>query len=308
MTTPREHAHHHTTHAAVLLHEAIALLDIQANDVVLDCTVGGGGHAQAICALLGPAGRYIGIDADRTALARVAPLFEGDTRVTLVCGNYRDAAQHLQSAGLMRADKLLADLGLSSDQLVTPAFGMPRGFSFERDEPLAMTLSADPEQSLVTARTVINEWSEESLADIIFGFGGERRARRVAHAIVEAREREPIETSGALARVIHAAIGKGGRRDSATRTFQAVRMAVNDELGSLQSLLAHTPALLGPNGRAVFISFHSLEDGAVKRAMRAWAQDELGVPLSKKPVTPSQEECAHNPRARSAKLRAFLFT
>lgn len=290
-----------TAHIPVLLQEVIALLDVQSGETVLDCTLGGGGYAEALLSELGPSGRLIGIDADPDALARVEARFGTRKKVTLLHGNFRDAQALVQGAGVARVDKVVFDLGLSSDQLGRPS---GRGFSFNEDEALAMTLGA-PEDAAFTAYHVVNEWSEKHLADIIFGFGGERHSRKIARAICTAREVAPIETSGALADIVAGVVRSRGKVHPATRTFQAVRMAVNDELGALEAGLAGARALLSPGGRVAVVSFHSLEDGAVKRTFKAWQLANAGTILTKKPITPSREECRENPRSRSAKLRGF---
>jgi 16S rRNA (cytosine1402-N4)-methyltransferase len=290
-----------TAHVPVLLHDVIEVLDLRPDDVVFDGTAGGGGHAQAILTALGPQGHYIGVDADKDALKRVRTVLGEDERVHLVLGNYRNIDEHVVTAGAGTPTKVLLDLGLSSDQLGLSG----RGFSFQYDEPLRMTYTHTSLETGLTAWHVVNEWSEEHLADIIFGFGGERKARKIARAIVTAREDAPINTSGMLARTIEEAIGKHGRVHPATKTFQALRMAVNDELAALEEALRKSRDLLGPTGRIAVISFHSLEDRTVKRAFREWEDAEYGIRITKRPIVPAREEVAKNARARSAKLRCF---
>jgi len=290
-----------TAHVPVLLQEVIALLDVHPGETVLDCTLGGGGYATALLEAVGPHGRLVGIDADRDALARVEGRLQHYENKQLLCGNFRDAVSLLAQAGISSVDKIAFDLGLSSDQL-TGASG--RGFSFMADEPLHMTLGV-PEDALLTATHVVNDWSERHLADVIFGFGGERHSRKIARAIVAAREETPIETSAQLATVVEGAIRARGKVHPATRTFQAIRMAVNDELGALAAGLEAVHALLAPNGRVAIVSFHSLEDGLVKRTFKTWSAEEFGTILTKKPLVPEHSEIRNNPRARSAKLRAF---
>jgi len=293
-----------TAHIPVLLHEVIDVLALRPGDVVVDGTAGGGGHAQAILTELGPKGVYLGIDLDARALARTHERLGDDPRVTLVEGNFRDIERCMAAHGLTHADRILLDLGLSSDQLVASE-DTGRGFSFTRDEPLLMTLADTPDEEVLTARDVVNTWSEESLADIIYGFGGETRARRIAQAIVEARAAGEITMSGQLAEIVERAVGRRGAAHPATRTFQAIRIAVNDELGALADALTGADRVLAPGGRIAVISFHSLEDRTVKRTFRSWVENERGTLVTKRPVVPTDDELAHNRRARSAKLRCF---
>jgi len=196
----------------------------------------------------------------------------------------------------------LLDLGLSSDQLDGAS---ERGFSFRQDEPLRMTFSQNPVEGAPTAWHTVNEWSEESLADILYGFGEERRSRKIARAIVLAREEKKIETSKELAEIVASAVRGRKGIHPATKTFQAIRMAVNDELGALTEALNKSKELLENNGRIAVITFHSLEDRIVKRAFKAWEKEGVGFQVTKKPIAPTKEECTTNRRARSAKLRCF---
>lgn len=291
-----------TVHTPVLLREVTDILVVAQNDIVVDGTVGGAGHTQAILALLGPDGRYIGIDADHEALARAEHMVGEDERCHFIEGNFRDIDRHVADAGIETVDKILLDIGLSSDQLSEEN---GRGFSFKHDEPLKMTFSVSPQEGTLTAWHVVNEWSESSLCDIIYGFGGERKARRIAHAIVEAREAGAINSSKRLADVIAEASFTKGHIHPATKTFQAIRMAVNDELGALEEVLEKSKHVLREHGRIAVITFHSLEDRMVKRVFRDWEEQSVGVRITKKPITPSREECKENKRARSAKLRCF---
>ncbi len=300
-----------TVHVPVLLEEVVQVLEPKVGSVFLDGTLGGGGHANALIPLLGATGRYIGIDADSEALqrARTFLLSQHPSCVhflATVCANARSLKTIVNSLGVKEVDCILFDAGLSSDQL-TPKEGQKgRGFSFARNEPLLMTLCANPKGETVTAREVVNEWAEESLADIIYGFGGERRARRIAHAIVEAREKKAIETSGELADIVLQAVGKGWRGiHPATKTFQAIRIAVNDELGALEEVLHTGEEVLAKGGRIAVISFHSLEDGLVKRTFAQWVREGKGRLVTKKPITASRKEQLANRRSRSAKLRCF---
>jgi 16S rRNA (cytosine1402-N4)-methyltransferase len=280
-------------HRPVLLREVVAWLSPREGAVLVDGTVGAGGHASALAAGLGPGGRLIGLDRDPEMLA----LAERATRglpVTLVRAPYSDLGEVLEELGIGAVDGILLDLGLSSDQLAWAY----RGFSFADDGPLDMRF--DPEAE-TTAAEVVNTWSEEALARLFFDYGEERHSRRVARRIVEARRIEPIATTGRLAEIVRKSIpGKWGPIDPATRVFQALRIAVNDELGHLDDALAQLADWLRPGGRAAIISFHSLEDRRVKLAFR---DDPRLTVLTRKPLVATAEETAVNPRARSAKLR-----
>ena len=268
--------------------------------VFVDCTVGSGGHTQAL--LEGGASRVIGLDRDREALAEAgAALIPYGDRVELVHTDYRRLEEVLEARGLTEVDGVLADLGVSSIQLDAPG----RGFSFRRDEPLDMRMDAT---AGATAAEAIGEADERTLADVIYEFGEERYARRIARAIVAARARGPIGTTGRLADVVRRAIPRTGhaRIDPATRTFQAFRIWVNRELEGLDVFLGVSARRLRPGGRMAVIAFHSLEDRIVKHALRALqTAGDVGVTvLTKRPVVPGEAEVERNPRARSAKLRA----
>lgn len=293
-----------TAHTPVLLQEAIETLNPVAGTTVVDGTIGGGGHAEAILPRIGTHGRYIGIDADARALERVRMRLGSDPRLTLIHGNMRNLASHLARIGCTHVDRIILDLGLSSDQL-SAAEGEGRGFSFTHDEPLVMTLAYPLNSETLTAEEIVNTWSEESIADILYGFGGERAARRIARAIVEVRAQTRITTTKQCADIIARVVPRRGPTHPATRTFQALRIAVNDELGALTDTLAAGIDLLVPGGRMVVITFHSLEDRVVKRTFAAWKGSGRGTLLTPHPMVPSMRECAENRRARSAKLRGF---
>jgi 16S rRNA (cytosine1402-N4)-methyltransferase len=277
-----------------LLDEVLHWLDPRAGAVIVDGTVGAGGHARAIAERVQPGGRVVGLDRDPEMLALAAQTTAG-LPITLVHSSYSDLSEELEEFGLESIDGLLLDLGLASDHLGWPH----RGFSFAVDGPLDMRF--DP-QAKLTAAHLVNTLRAEELADLFFQYGEERYSRRIARRIVEDRRVEPITTTGRLAQLVRQSIpGKWGPIDPATRVFQALRIKVNDELGQLDTLLEQLPDLLRPGGRAVIISFHSLEDRRVKWAFR---NDPLLQVLTKKPVTASAEEVHRNPRARSAKLRA----
>jgi len=261
--------------------------------VIVDGTVGAGGHASALAARVGPAGRVIGLDRDPEMLELAARATEG-LPVTLINASYADLGDVLDGLDIDRVSGIVLDLGLSSDQLARPH----RGFSFAEDGPLDMRF--DP-KSPTTAADLVNDLDEKELADLIFEHGEERHSRRIARRIVEARRVEPITTTARLAEVVRRGVpGKWGPIDPATRTFQALRIAVNGELERLDDLLSDLAGYLEPGGRAAIISFHSLEDRRVKHAFRD--DPELTV-LTRKPVLATAEELATNPRARSAKLR-----
>jgi 16S rRNA (cytosine1402-N4)-methyltransferase len=304
MKTENKKQNKATLHKSVLLQNVIEVLDVKPTDTVLDGTLGGGGHMKAILKLLGEDGRYFAIDADESAIQRVLEDEEvaKDKRVAFFCGNFRNMDKFLNEANISEVDKILLDIGLSSDQLEARS---ERGFSFQIDEPLKMTFNLSPEKGELTAWHVVNEWSEENLADVIYGFGGERKSRKIARAICEAREEREINTSKELAHIIEMAVSKRKGVHPATKTFQAIRMAVNDELGALEEALAKSKTLLSSEGRIAVISFHSLEDRIVKKTFLEWEKEGTGKRITKKPLTASREECKENPRARSAKLRCF---
>lgn len=291
-----------TGHKPVLLHEVLEQLSVQPNDIVVDATLGGAGHAREISDLLGANGVFIGFDLDENALDRAREtLGSVQPKVILIEANFRDLAEELAKRGISKVAEVLFDLGWSSYQL-----GSGRGFSFMADEPLRMTYSRTKND--LTAATIVNEWGEKSLADVIFGWGGERYARRIARSIVEARARKPIQTSRELADVIRDAVPAAYRRGKihpATRTFQALRIAVNDELDALKEGLETAWHLLAPRGRIAVITFHSLEDRIVKKMFNEFEKSGEGMRITKKPIIPSAEEVRENPRSRSAKLRVI---
>lgn len=267
---------------------------------VVDCTVGSGGHSAAIAPHLMSGGRLIAMDCDPQALdAAKAKLAAFASNVTYVHENFRALPAVLARLGVERIDGLLADLGMSSLQLEDPQ----RGFSFSREGPLDMRL--DPSQP-TTAASLLRHGSLRDLVEWVRGYGEERWAERIARRIVETRARQPLDTTAQLAHLVEAVTPRGVSRrlHPATRTFQALRIAVNDELGALQHLLDVLPDVLIPGGRAVILSFHSLEDRLVKQSFRQGAQAGSWNVLTRKPIRPSAAEVASNPRSRSAKLRA----
>ena len=285
-------------HTTVLLHETVAAIHAERAATIIDCTYGAGGHSRAILERLAPDAVLLSIDADATAfIANPAT----DARHRTLKGNFKDIATLATQAGIATADAILADLGWRTEQFTTGE----RGFSFTVDEPLAMTYG-DPTDYIFTAYDVVNEWEESNLADIIYTYGEERGSRAIAKAIVQARANAPIETSLQLAEIVRSAVGRFYRTsklDPATKTFQAIRIAVNDELGALTQLLADGYALLAPGGYFAIITFHSLEDRLVKQTFRSFSHDYDALRITKKPITASVAELTENPRARSAKLR-----
>ena len=291
-------------HQTVMLQEALDALDPKEGGLYVDCTSGGGGHTRAILERIGPTGRVIGLDRDPAAIEHLEEALGAHPNLVLVNANYSAVDEVLSSLDLEQVDGMLLDLGLSSYQLE----GSGRGFSFDRDEPLDMRMDRD---SGLSARELVNRLPEARLADLIYKYGEERASRRIARAICRVRRKKPIETSLELAEIVRRALWRPGRRprlDPATRTFMALRLAVNQELGHLTEFLAKAPGLLTIGGRLVVISFHSLEDRLVKQSMVKRKKAESGEPgllaLYKKPLTASPEEVAGNPRSRSAKLRA----
>jgi 16S rRNA (cytosine1402-N4)-methyltransferase len=287
-------------HEPVMVSEVVSLLAPERGGLFVDCTTGLGGHSAALLAR--GAERLIGLDRDERALRLAAErLSPFGNRVELVHSDYREIGSVLQARGVAGVDGILADLGVSSMQLDEEG----RGFSFRRDEPLDMRM--DRSQG-PTAADLIATADETDLANVIFQYGEERHSRRVARAIVHARQREPIQTTGALAEIVRRAVpGRGYQRiDPATRTFQAIRIWVNRELDGLDVFLSDAARRLLAGARFAVITFHSLEDRVVKHTFRALAAagDAWRV-LTRKPVIPGEPELALNPRARSAKLRAI---
>lgn len=288
-------------HVAVLPAEVLAALAPQPGQVLVDATVGAGGHARLLADQLGPQGRLIGLDRDPAMLELARARLEGAAaNVTLVHAGFDRLREVLDEHGISSVDGVLADLGICSDQLDAPE----RGFSFQQAGPLDMRL--DPTSS-EPASTLLKRLSERELADVFWKYGEERFSRRIARRIVETRGRDPLETTEQLAELVRRCVPRPkGRRhaiDPATRTFQALRIAVNDEMGALERLLAALPACVKPGGRAAVISFHSLEDRQVKQAFR---EKRFWQVLTKKPVQAGDDEVRLNPRARSAKLRAAI--
>ena len=283
----------HSIHIPVMPKEVLQWLEPQAGSVVVDGTVGAAGHAQLLAQAVGPQGLLIALDRDPAALARSRALLEGYP-VQCVQANYCALPEVLLELKISTVDGILLDLGISSDQLSDAE----RGFSF--DSMGTLDLRFDPGHG-EPAWKLLETLDVRRLADLIYQYGEERFSRRIARKIVAEREREPIRTASQLATLVRKCVPRSGRIDPATRTFQALRIAVNDELVSLEQALQRFPECMPPGARLVVISFQSLEDRRVKHMLR---DDERWKVLTKKPQTPEPEEVRRNPRARSAKLRA----
>lgn len=280
--------------------EVLEALQLHDGDVVIDATAGRGGHSFEM--LTAAKVQLVALDADPESVAAASERLSRFTkRATVVEANFASLEKVLHKQGIKTIDKALFDLGWNSAQLASG-----RGFSFQRDEVLSMSYGKKPASGF-TAREILNEWDEKTLADVIFGYGEEQYARRIAKAIVERRKRQPIETTIELAELVRDAVPAGyrhGRIHPATKTFQALRIAVNDELGTLEAALRAAWKHLNHDGRIAVLSFHSVEDRLVKQLFNQFTKDG-GQLVYKKPLTPSQKEVSSNPRARSAKLRAI---
>ena len=291
-------------HISVLLHESIEALDIHTSDVVVDATLGGAGHSALIAGKLDASGMLVGFDLDHDAIERARTSLSGSAcRTELVEANFRTMGSALAAREIGNIDKALFDLGWSSFQLA-----VGRGFSFQKDEPLLMTYASTIDENTLTAATIVNEWEEESISDVLYGWGEERYSRRIAQAIVNRRADMPFTTSKELADFIKASVPAAyryGRIHPATKTFQALRIAVNDELGSLTEGMQAAWKVLSVGGRIAIISFHSIEDRMVKQQFVAWEKEGAGKRITKKPIIAGAQELSQNPRARSAKLRVI---
>lgn len=294
-------------HITVLKHEAIQTLNLSKGSVIVDCTLGSGGHAETILSQLGKHGTYIGIDVDEAAIENAKGKFAGyQATIHLVNDNFKNVHSILEKLGYASVDAILADLGWRMEQF-TGEQGLPRGFSFNSDQPLAMTFG-NPTTYSFTAADIVNDWAEEDIANVIYGYGQDRFARRIARAIVAARKLAPITNAKELGQLVYDAVpsmARHGRTHPATKTFQALRIAVNDEFDSLKDLLLDGFSALSTGGRMAIISFHSLEDRIVKETFKTYVRDQTGVLVHKKPIAPTKEELQANPRARSAKLRTI---
>ncbi|MES2213225.1 MAG: 16S rRNA (cytosine(1402)-N(4))-methyltransferase RsmH [Patescibacteria group bacterium] len=290
-------------HKTVLLHEAIDGLDIKAGDIFVDGTLGGGGHSEEVCKRFGSTVVMIGIDLDPDALVRSEARLGGlGCNVKYAQGSFRNLDTILDTLGVGKVNKILLDIGLSSNQFEDSG----RGFSFQKDEPLIMSFKKDLAENDLTAREILNTWDRENIQAILEGYGEEQFAWKISGAIVSAREMKPIETTAELVDIIKSATPHfyhTRRIHPATKTFQALRITVNDEIESLKEGIAKGFERLLPQGRLAVISFHSLEDRVVKHFFNTKVDDGKGKRVTKKPIIPTEEEISENPRSRSAKLR-----
>lgn len=287
-----------TIHVPVLAREILEWLQPAPGHIIVDGTLGGGGHTRLLAERVGDSGKIIGLDRDPAAIAAAEQSLRG-LPVCVAAASYADFPEVLDELGIASIDGILLDLGLSSDQLADAE----RGFSFDAAGPLDMRFNREEGEP---AWRLLERLRGEELADIIFRYGEERLSRRIARAIVDTRRERPIRTARDLADLVRRCVPRSADRiDPATRTFQALRIAVNNELGELERVLKLAPLHLKPVGRMAIISFHSLEDRIVKEAFRS---DPRWQPLTKKPVTASETEIAANPRSRSAKLRVASAT
>ncbi len=293
---------HSPSHISVLCKELLEHVRLPKDGLVVDATIGSGGHSRLFGAQLGSEGIILGLDVDPKCVKQAQANLSGlACKVVLVRENFAKLPEIMKEHGLAKADFILADLGFCSAQLEDPE----RGLSFQSDMPLDMRLD---ERLTVTAADLVNQLDENKLADLIYKYGEERASRRIARFIVQARQRQKITTTGQLALIVKRALSgpgrrPGGRIDPATRTFQALRIAVNRELECLESLLEFAPNLLQPGGFFAVISFHSLEDRLVKNNFRKNKMEQIYTILTPKPLVAGRDEQVANPRSRSAKLR-----
>ncbi len=294
-------------HVTVLLKEAVEGLfpdpkSPKSGGVYVDGTLGAGGHTEEICRVA-PKSTIIGIDADADAIERAKARLAGMSCNLITSNNFNDKiSEILEENNIDEVDGVILDLGMSSDQLDRSG----RGFSFLRDEPLKMTMQNEISENDLDAYKIVNNFNEEQLATIIFGYGEEKYSRRIARGIVEARIESPIETTAHLAQIIKKSVPfhyRNGRTHPATKTFQALRISVNDEIERLEIALEKSFQKLKVGGRLSVISFHSLEDRIVKRFAKSKSQENHAKIITKKPVIPTEQEIKENPRSRSAKLR-----
>lgn len=293
-----------TLHISVLQDEAIEALTIKDSSIIVDATLGSSGHAKAIVTKLGKKGTFIGIDADTLAIENGKNVLSKATCAThLSVGNFRDIEETVSSLNIEAVDGILADLGWRMDQFG----GNGKGFSFQHDEELLMTFG-DPSEYPFVAKDILNDWKEEDIKNVLRGYGEEKFSGRIARHIVEARELKPITHTRELVEIIEQAVPvfyRKGKIHPATRTFQALRIAVNDEFDALESFIKQSVSLLGSGGRLVIITFHSTEDRIVKHSFKNLVEDQVGTLVIKKPIVATREEVLRNPRSRSAKMRIF---
>ncbi len=291
-------------HIPVLLHESIDSLNLSPNKVFVDGTIGSAGHSSEVARIFGKSVRIIGLDRDRRAVERSQEkLSKFSNNFSLEIESFKNLDKVLEKNKVEHVDAILLDLGISSNQLEESG----RGFTFQKDEPLLMTMSESSKEGELTAGLILNTWDEDSLELILRGFGEEKFSKRIAKKIIERREEKPFETTNDLVQAVTSAVGKGkfGKINPATKTFQALRIAVNEELSALEEGLKKGFESLNPKGRLAVISFHSLEDRIVKNYFRELGEANLAQILTKKPIVPNEQEKHDNPRSRSAKLRVI---
>lgn len=286
-------------HIPVLLKETIEGLNIKQGSVVLDATFGGGGHSKEICKIIGESGRLVSMDADEVAQTRIDREAMSACDFELVTANFRDMDKVLEERKITGLDAVMFDLGLSSFQLDESG----RGFTFQKDEPLRMTFGAGAK---FTAEEIVNSWDEENIADVIYGYGGEQFSRRIAKGIIDGRKSAPIKTTFQLVKIIGDSVPDFYRKRKihfATKTFQALRITVNDEMSAFKEAVGKAWVALKSGGRLAVISFHELEDRIAKIFLRQMKEEGRALVITKKPIVPADEEISANPRSRSAKLR-----
>ncbi len=290
-------------HIPVLLEEVVKGLAVSPGAIYVDGTLGRGGHALALYKSVNKDLTIIGFDRDQEAIEVTEKHFKSlGMRYEFIHDSFRNIAQVLHEKKRVPVNAVLLDIGLSSPQFDTSS----RGFTFRKDEPLLMTMERDVTPEMLTAKDIVNTFDEEALANIIYAYGEEKFARRIAHAIVERRRVHPLQTTNDLVSVVDAAVPswyKRGKIHPATKTFQALRIAVNDELEALKEGIMGAFEVLAPGGRLAVITFHSLEDRITKHLFRSFVAEGKATLITKRPITPGTEELHHNPRARSAKLR-----
>jgi len=290
-------------HKTVLLNESIENLNLKKGAIYFDGTLGGAGHSSKVCSDFEDSVRIIATDRDMLAIRNAnEKIGKLGCKADLVLSDYRNLDIVLKNLNIEKVDGILLDLGLSSDQLDESG----RGFTFRNDEPLLMTFSENEQK--VDAKIILNNWSEETIADILYGYSDERYSRRIAKAIVSARLKKPIETTFQLVEIIKKAVPVGyqkGKTHFATKTFQALRIAVNDEISALKDGMRKGWDFLNSGGRIAIISFHSVEDREVKNFFREKVKSNEAIFINKKPIVATEEEIRENPRSRSAKLRVI---
>ncbi|MEI6553065.1 MAG: 16S rRNA (cytosine(1402)-N(4))-methyltransferase RsmH [bacterium] len=306
-----------TRHIPVLLQSVLEQLDLKKGQVFVDCNLGDGGHSEETAKTLDGDVTILGFDLDLDAIKRAGDNFEKAFKdlskkpdVHFINDNFRNLTEALDKEGITKADAILYDLGLSSYELEESG----RGFSFKKDEPLIMTFSnsKDADGTKVdtefTAEDIINDWDEENIRTIIESYGEDKFAYKIAKGIIKAREGGRIKSTSQLAEIIKASVpsfARFGKTHPATKTLQALRIAINDELGALHETLPQAIERLKQGGRLVVISYHSLEDRIVKNSFKKFVEAGLGEILTKRPIVPTEEETDRNPRSRSAKMRVF---